>query len=503
MQESLTELRLILDKIWQQRRIVAIVSFVACMVGWFGVTLLPDEYRAQTSVYVDTSTMLSRTLKGLAVESEDIEGEFVNVSKSLLLSRPNLEKVARDNDMFLTASDAEEEEEVLQELMEIDLRARSTSDTRSQLQNIISISYDHEDPEVAYGVVTSLLDIFLESILGSNQQGAESTEKFLTKKIAEYKSILEQAEDRLKNFKRRNIGLLPNEGTSYFREIQQTKDKLQDSELLVTQLERNRSELRRQIRDLSSSQGSAGGNPVNTRLNDLEDRLVDLLLQYTEDHPDVVSLRRTIRDLKNGLSGSALDVDAASLSGNRVIEELRVELGKVEASLASEQARLDSFRLRLTELEDSADTIPDIEAEHTKLTRDYEVIKSQYEELLTRLEATRLSKERDISEGDVVFRVVEPPTIPLLPVGPARAQLASMVLLAGLGLGLAVGFLLNLLRPTFANVTELEEEFGLTALGAVSLAEVSAQDKRSLMVYGAMFAGLLVVYLVYLAIVLF
>ena len=149
------------------------------------------------------------------------------------------------------------------------------------------------------------------------------------------------------------------------------------------------------------------------------------------------------------------------------------------------------------ELEDSVDIIPQVEAEYTRLTRDYDVNKQQYNLLLSRRAAMRLSSERDASTGEVMFQVIDPPVVPLLPIGPNRIQLASMVLVLGIGCGIALGLVLTIVRPRISEPIELREEFGLTVLGHISDTSVSGGAGLSYTLYGLWFALLLASYLTY------
>ena len=79
--------------------------------------------------------------------------------------------------------------------------------------------------------------------------------------------------------------------------------------------------------------------------------------------------------------------------------------------------------------------MPEVEAELSRLDRDYEVNKRQYDTLLERLESAKISEQAEQSSENVKFRVIEPPTVPLKPSGPNRILLNSMVLLLALGSG--------------------------------------------------------------------
>ena len=94
MQELFAQLLLILRGAWRYRwQALALTWFIA-LLGWFLVATIPDEFEAQTQVYVDTESLLKPLLQGIAV-NRDVMSQ-VAMMQAVMLSRPNLEKVARE-----------------------------------------------------------------------------------------------------------------------------------------------------------------------------------------------------------------------------------------------------------------------------------------------------------------------------------------------------------------------------------------------------------------------
>ena len=147
-------------------------------------------------------------------------------------------------------------------------------------------------------------------------------------------------------------------------------------------------------------------------------------------------------------------------------------------------------------LRSKVDAIPEVEAELLRLSRDYDVNKKQYDELLQRLESARISEQADQSTEDVKFRVIEPPALPLVPSGPQRTALSGVVLLASLAAGLGLAFLMQQLRPVFSTRDSLRQVTGLPVIGAVTAAIVQSFEpwyrRQNALVGGALLALLAV-----------
>ncbi|MGR8920793.1 MAG: hypothetical protein ACU85V_14355, partial [Gammaproteobacteria bacterium] len=185
------------------------------------------------------------------------------------------------------------------------------------------------------------------------------------------------------------------------------------------------------------------------------------------------------------------------LAESPVYREMRMGLARAEGEVAALRTRVAAYEERLETLKKAVDTIPEIEAELKRLDRDYGLNRSQYMELLKRRESARLSEEVDEQADDTKLKVIEPPRIPLTPIGPDRVRFLSMALGAALAIGGGLAFLLAQLNPRFNASDELKEFTQLPIIGVVSL--VSSRRQRTerrmeLAVFGAMFMALVSMY---------
>jgi polysaccharide chain length determinant protein (PEP-CTERM system associated) len=157
---------------------------------------------------------------------------------------------------------------------------------------------------------------------------------------------------------------------------------------------------------------------------------------------------------------------------------LAVALAAAEANVAAKKTRVVEYDIRYKELQATANSLPQIEAEYAQLTRDYDVIKSRYASLLERRESAQISGDVEVSDVVMGFRVIDPPQVPPVPSAPNRPRLVSLVLLMALAGGLGIAFLIGQLRPTFSDERRLKEVSGLPVLGTVAMAWTDEQKKR-------------------------
>jgi polysaccharide chain length determinant protein (PEP-CTERM system associated) len=497
IQEILQQLLTYLRGIWRYRWYAVATAWVIALAGWVFIAKMPDTYKASTRVYVDTQSMLRPLLKGLTVQS-DVKQRLQLMTRTLL-SRPNMETVARMSDLDINAKTPANMEKLL------DTLAKEITLGSTRRENLYTISYQHRDPEKAKQVVQSLLTIFVESTLSETREESDVAQKFLKQQITEYEKRLLAAEERIKIFQRKNYKLLPGTGKGYFERLQSMQNQLTEAKLVLKEALNRRDELRRQVRGeqpvfgfVSETLTAQVSHPLDERIQRLQTRLDQLLLQYTERHPEVKAARSTIKtyeqqrqkDLET--AARVAIPQSQSLEKNPVYQQLKVVLSEVEANVASITIRVEVYQTRVDELKRMVDTVPEIEAQAKALNRDYEVTKKNYNTLVARLESAKLSEEAGQTGDEVKFKIIDPPRVPLAPAGPNRVLFSSFVLVVAGGIGLALAFFLSQLRPVIYDQRILRQLTGFPVFGSVSriwTPELRFMRKIELGVF--LFAGIL------------
>ena len=510
MQEVLVQIYSYLRGIWKRRWPMLLMAWFICLVGWAFVLKMPDQYSSSAKVYVDTQSVLQPLLRGIAVQSNVTQQ--VQLMTRTLFSRPNLEKAARMTDLDLNVQDEQEMDDLLNSLLS---RVKLGGGGR---QNIYTISFDDEDPEMAKKVVQSFLTIFVESSLGSTRKDSDVAQKFIDDQIREYELRLVEAEERVKEFKQKNVAMMPGSGGDYFNQLKSASVALKLNQERLAEVTRRRDELKRQMLGEEPTFGLApsanifsGGlaHPLDGRIAEMEKRRDELLLKYTEKHPDVVSLTDTIGRLKEQRQ---IELDEAKeknpeiasappLQQNPVFQQLKISLGQAEAEMAALNERVKKAKNDVKRLDSLVDTIPAVEAEMKRLNRDYNIVKSNYEQLLSRRESAHMAQQAEATGDSVKFKVVEPPRVPLQPTGPNRPLFLSVVLVAAMGAGIAMAFFISQLKQTFDTRVSLRDATQLPVLGSVAMEWTPVQRMKlrvETAVFIAMGCFLLLIYFVVL-----
>jgi polysaccharide chain length determinant protein (PEP-CTERM system associated) len=496
VRQIITELR----GAWRYRWPAIGLAWLASLIGWAAVFALPNQYEATAKVFVDTDSAIRPFLQGIAVEAD--VATRVGYVRQRLLSRPNLEQVARSTDLDLRVTSPEDFEKLLLRLRQ-DIQISSESSAlgygRSGQPDVYTIAFRDPERDTAEDVVQNLLNTFIEASMGGVGEDPQTAQAFLEDQIKLYAERLDEAERKLADFKREHVGMVVPDGGDYFARLQ---GEIAELDALRNELQvaiQKRNALMRQMQGTAPVTGEAltPRTALEQRIVEQEARVDELLLAYTEKHPDVIAARETVTALKRQLAELNDDPSLRAGASNPVFQQAQIALNDAEVEIAALRSRLATRERRVQELRDMLNTMPDVEAELQALTRDYDITRSRYEQLVQSLDNATISGAVGQTGEDLSFRVIEPPLAGLEPVAPNRALLLLGVLAAALAAGGALAFVLHQFNPVFTTREQVYQELELPVLGSVSMAWTPAQlraQKLSHWSYGLALTTLLAVF---------
>lgn len=459
-------LDVIFKEVWQRKFWClfgfAIVSFLVLAVGMFW----PSKFETSATIFADNQNILKPLLAQQAAQTR-IQDQ-TKIVRDMMHSPRLLTRVVED---LYREEGFESAEEVGQRVNAL----RGKIAVKGLGSSYIKVSYSDNTAEDAYRVINAVIDEFIKT--SSEEQRSESREAFLfiDNQVKQYKDQLVLAEERLKDFRAVNFdGRDGNvdEGISRLRQqIEQLKISLDEDKTTMAALKNQLTE----ETEFSSKKFKA--DAYSDRLEELVARKNNLLLSYTEDYPDVVSLtyqiedvRQTIREAaeaeNNGGSTSQNQSDEEEMVLNPLYQELRSRLSFVQTDIKAKQKRLVALDALLEKEYERRKRIAERGAEESELTRDYNVTKRIYEDMLERKEKARLSMTLNVEGQGVTYRIQEPALPPLNPVGLRFLHFVIAGPFVGLFavLGLVVFYVLVDPRIRFS---ERLQDFGVLTLAVV------------------------------------
>lgn len=466
--------------VWRRR-----VWFLApLLIGIAGaiaaLQVLPRTYRAVTTVLVEPQKVPADYVKPTVTTSIE---ERLRTIEPQIKNRDNLERIIREMGLYPELR-GEATMDRLVAKMRDDLTVRLQGDT-------FLIYFIERDPVKAARTANRVAELFIDSNLTLRENQAQGTSSFLESELEKTKSRLELQEAKIAEFKRRNMGNLPEQRDTNLRGVEQLQTKLEINMdaldkaetrrlLLQTQL----AEMRNQPSTASRQGGFLPGAPAAaappTRLEQLQAQLAELRARYTDRHPDVIRTQAEIAQLEaiERRQATAPKAAAATASAATDTEDddapvrldpmLKANLTSVDLEIRSLKSERERILSDIARTQGRLETVPTVEQELLSLTRDYDNIKNSYDSLLDKRLNARLYENLEKSQQGERFTILERANPPSVPYGPNKLLVLGLGLIAG-GLG---GLLAAMLRersdPTYLDAQSLQEAFpGLPLLATI------------------------------------
>ena len=489
-----------ISSIWLYRRAVVSVTFIFCILGWTAIYFWPNQYQASSVIYIDNHSRLAQTLKGIVIDNSVTDTSLVKLAKRKLSTRSNIFRVARQNDLLKFASDDIEIESLLLEI-ESKIRIYSESQSRNESGLTIVIAYQDRDPVLTKNIVDSLQEILIEELLGSNLASKENTSQFLSNQIKTYRNQLLEAEQHLRTFESENLALIRQGGANYYSKLQSVDNRIQDTILEIQRQGNYIQSLEKQITSLQSKwQKTLGSNAqsqnVPQSLEIMKQRLNELRLTHTDEHPDVISLSAQIAQMsKNQTKETTSILNTAITSDNPAIQKLGISLSETISNYETAKSSHKTLVMQKKELQAQVSKVLSAEKELSRLTQNHRNFQQRYQDLLDRQQKNQIANAVDINTSDINFQIIEPPVVPKIPISPNRILLNTFVFIVGILSGFITGLAASQLKPRIHSIADLRA-FDLPILGKITLHSSNSfrNSKRKIQLYFSLYVLLFIMY---------
>ena len=442
---------------------VALLALVAGM-------LWPKKYEASTTILVQESSIIAPLMKGAATPTSTTNR--ADIARAVILSQPVLEQVLAVGGWLQSQPSPVEVDRILAGI-------KSRTLVRFSRDNLLTISYFDSDPERTYKVTRLFAKSFISESLASKQRESRDAYDFINSQVDAYRQKLTSAEDKLKNFREANADARPGSESATISRINDLRSQVENTRMDLMEKRSQEASLTAQLSgqsEVSAVQTTEG--VYRAQLAELQAKLDKLLLTYTNDYPDVVRVRHQMQDLQQQLAQAEQRKQQQQRSGtptaldqnvqfNPLYQQLRSQLSALRGDIAASTARLNASQAMLAAELERSRRIAGSESATAELTRDYDVNREVYQDLLKRRENARVSMELDATQQGLTFTVQNPAVLPLLPTGLRFMHFA----LAGIVLGLALpfGLLFGVVRfdPRVRSAAELTRLTGIPLLASV------------------------------------
>jgi uncharacterized protein involved in exopolysaccharide biosynthesis len=402
-----------LKGLWRRRRLVLLVFCALFAVGSAFVALLPATYRATAVMQVEAYRPVVELVQPSV--TQPIE-ERLRTGAQELLARPLLERAIQELDLFPKLRARKGMDAAVGAL-------RAMLDVRLDGERSFELFVDGDDPTTVARIANRLPELYSESVLEVRARQAEAVARLFDEELARVGPRVEELEAQIAAFKLEHLGELPEQAESNMRGIERLTG-------LATARTDARRELSRRIAELAQSRAGAETELGRLRRRDLDLRrdLTAARAQFTADHPEVQRLERELGVLGPQLARAEagtneIDAERGYLKGQ--LSALNVEIKSLEGEVSAYRGRLDRTPRWANVL-------------HV-LNRDYDLLRTKYQSLLSRKVEAEVARELEAKARPGMFRVLSPASVPQAPYKPNRTTGLALVLLAAVGCAVLVG----------------------------------------------------------------
>ncbi len=474
----------------------AVIALIALVIG----LLLPRKYTSSTTILVEERNIIAPLMEGRAVATSVVDR--ASILREVAFSRRVMEEILKTGGWLEDNPSAVEKDKQIEKIV----GRTAVSNPRA---NLIEIAYSDSDAERAYRVTKRFAELVIEESLSTKERESREAYGFIDSQVGQYHKKLTTAEAQLEQFRGSNPDARPGVDADVNARIGELRRIVETGRMELIDLRSQEAALRSQLSgesEITMVQTRAG--QYRARLAELQSQRDQLLLTYTEQHPDVVRVQYQIRDVEEELkreesrretaraggAGSTLDGPAAF---NPLYGELRSKQAEAARRSAATAARVTTAEGLLAEELNRSGRIASSESALAELTRDYEVNRDLYQDLLKRRENARVSMNLDAEQRGLSFRIQEPAALPLIPSGLRVMHVAG----AGLALALVVPLLLLLaivkFDPRVRSPLQIERDAGLPVLGTMPVYLNAKKRGQRMRRYGLAATLFLAVPLVY------
>jgi polysaccharide chain length determinant protein (PEP-CTERM system associated) len=460
--------------------------------------LLPEKYESEATILVERQQVPERYVT--ANTTIDVK-EMLLTMTDAVLSRTQLLKIIDEFGLYPQKKRHLGPEQLVALIRgNIKLEPLQEGPTEPKDLNAFKISFTGNDAQTAQKVTSNLTNLFINVNNESREEQSASTTNFLADQLKAAEEELKQQESRVREFKMSNLGELPEEQAGNLAILSGLQGQLQNTQAALSRAHEQRAylqSLQSQYQEIAAAGVPVSGAPVSSptetikaELSKLENEKAELLGRYTEKYPDVVKINEQIKETEALLAAAA---EAPPPAKDGPVQETKparpVEKNSAMAQLASqlEANRLEiendladekQTQTRIAEYQRRLNLTPVREQQLADLLRNYNQSKQHYDELLSKKTESELATNMEKNQQGQRFHVIDQPSLPSKASSPARLKISLAGLAAGIGVGVAFSFLLEIKNHSIRDERQLRRDFAFPLMLGVPVLRSRVEERR-------------------------
>jgi len=495
--------RMILAEIFAKRNFVLILFVIISLACLYLGTIWPKKYTSSSIIQIDNTNILKPLMRG-AAETTDTIDKVAN-AREIIFGEKIMDQLLQTTGLI---EDVTNEVEV--ERLKLSIKQNVTVSGIGD--NLLKIAYWSSDSEKSYIITKNLAELFITEGEKAKVNESQSAFSFIEKQVNDYLQKLTDIEEGLKDFRLKFPEMRPELEQQVATRITRLQEEAEQARLLLSEANTRKDSLTKQLSGEAAiliSQSREGQH--RQKITDLTASLDALLLEYKETYPDVVSLKQQISETKRIMTEEidsrkrfkeefektgTIYLDDLTLN-NPLFQQLRSNLSTIETEIVTLTTRIKELDYLLGLEYEKAKKIQSGVVMRSNLTRNYSVNQEIYQDLLRRLENARVSRNLDLDQKGLTYKLLEPAKEAVLPTGMRFIHFLMM----GIGLGILVPIGLIYLfieldaRVRFARTIEDEMEIPVLAeIDDIVNSSDIAEIRKSLILISIVFFSVFSIY---------
>ena len=455
-----------------------VIPAVVVPILTFLVSLkIPNRYTSQTTVLVEQQKVPENFVK--PIMTEDLSARLATMQEQIL-SRSRLQPMIERFGLF-----KKDQGKVPMEVLVDRMRKRITvtplrpSDGthRSEMPGF-SISFTSDNARLAQQVCTEIASMFMSENLKARETSVRGAGEFLRGQLEEAKRKLDEQDSKLAQFKMKYTGQLPEQEQTNLSMLATLNSQLEATTQALARAQQDKtyseSLLAQQLVAWRTARSGSSPETLEQQLSTLQSQLVTLQSRYTEDHPDIIKLKREIAKVKKRMSENASGENVSGdpnktpgLNEPPQLQQLRLQIHQLESVVKERAAEQQRVRQQIGIYQARVQLSPKVEEEYKLLTRDYTTAQKNYDDLLNKKTQNEMATDLELRQQGEQFRVMDPPNLPEKPTYPNRLQFTAAGFVGGLCLGVGMVVILEFRDKSVRTESDVEYFLKLPTLAMV------------------------------------
>jgi uncharacterized protein involved in exopolysaccharide biosynthesis len=438
----------------RRRWVWMLLALGLCLLGTLGAYFqIKPYYQAKASILVSSQQIPEEFVRTTVAGLDSLAN--VNALMGEVLSQKNLADLILEHDLYSRLREnaplANVVERMRADIM-IDQEHHMETRSRNATSSIFSISYLSQTPQSAADVSNALAGIFIDANLAKRSEQARLTTDFLRRELDSAERDLREINGEIAGFHREHRGSLPGDQQTVLRKLER--------------LELNKQSIHRQIEAAGvrlTSMSDEHGAVTNAQITLMELRiqLASQLAVHTDQHPNVIALRRRIKVMESEMSEitSLLEASTPDATGSHRGAVVQREILNLRQRLVETEQEIRALDVR-------ANSIPGNQEKLSALEQRATVLRETYLDFLRKVQDAELSETLESAQQGAQVSILDRAGIPTAPIR-STMLIVAIGLVGSFGLALVVGIGLEIVDPVVVSADHFEHIGHAPVLGSI------------------------------------